>query len=767
MTTFQKAHVLLFHILVISLLPLKITSSPRTEAEALVKWKNSLSPPLPPPLNSWSLANLGNLCSWYAVVCDNTNSTVSEINFSGANLTGTLTGLDFASLPNLTSLNFNGNNFGGSIPSSIGKLSKLTFLDLGHNLFEDTLPSELGQLRELQYLSFYFNNLNGTIPYQLTNLPKLEYLNLTNCGLEGKLSSNLSRLSHLKELRIGNNMFTGPIPTEIGLISGLRFLELNNISAHGEIPSSIGQLRELRNLDLRANFLNSTVPSELGLCTNLTFLSLAGNDRVRPFRKPLLWSNSTNHLESNKHFGHKSFFNKLSGTIPMDIGNLTSLQVFDVNNNNLDGELPETIAQLTALTYFSVFTNNFSGSIPRDFGKNSPSLKRIYLSNNSFSGEMPSDLCSGFNLDVLAVNNNSFSGPLPSLRNCSSLVRVRLDENQFTGNITEAFGFHPNLNFISLSGNELVDNNFSGSIPRELSNCNRLLSLNLSHNNLSGEIPYELGNLFSLQYLLDLSSNSLSGAIPQNLQKLASLEILNVSHNHLSGTIPQSFSSLIPTGGVFQTATAEAYIGNSGLCGKVKGLACANVFSPDNSGGANKKVLLGVIIPVCGLLLLGVGIILFRSQAKHLDEESKNIENDDQSICMVWGRDGKFTFPDLVKATNDFNDKCCIGKGGFGTVYRAELPTELAQTMRVTDKCDVYSFGVVVLEIMMGKHPGEFLATLSSNKSLSSIEDSQVLLKDVLDQRLPPPIGQLAEAIVFTMSVALACTRLQLQSPDP
>ncbi|KAJ1385656.1 Serine-threonine/tyrosine-protein kinase, catalytic domain [Sesbania bispinosa] len=260
--------------------------------------------------------------------------------------------------------------------------------------------------------------------------------------------------------------------------------------------------------------------------------------------------------------------------------------------------------------------------------------------------------------------------------------------------------------------------------------------------------------------------------------------------------------------------------------------------------------------------MIGVGIILFRRKAKHLDEESKSIENDIQSICMVWGRDGKFTFSDLVKATNDFNDKYCIGKGGFGSVYKAELPTglvvavkrlnisdsddiptvnrqsflneiktltgarhrniiklygfcsrrkqmflvyeyvnkgslgkvlygeegklelswatrvkivqgivhaisylhKLAQTMRVTDKCDVYSFGVVALEIMMGNHPGELLATLSSHKSLSSIEDSQVLLKDVLDQRLPPPIGQLAEAIVFTVSVALACTRAAPES---
>ncbi|PNX84127.1 LRR receptor-like kinase resistance protein, partial [Trifolium pratense] len=176
MANIQKSIASVFYILLllISLLPLKITSSLKTEAEALVKWKNNLSPPLPfpSPLNSWSLTNHINLCNWDAVVCDNTNATVLEINLSNANLSGTLTGLDFASLPNLTLLNLNNNRFHGSITSTIGNLSTLTFLDLGNNLFEGTLPSELGQLKELQHVSFYNNNFNGTIPYQLTNLPK-------------------------------------------------------------------------------------------------------------------------------------------------------------------------------------------------------------------------------------------------------------------------------------------------------------------------------------------------------------------------------------------------------------------------------------------------------------------------------------------------------------------------------------------------------------------------------------------------------------------
>lgn len=85
---------------------------------------------------------------------------------------------------------------------------------------------------------------------------------------------------------------------------------------------------------------------------------------------------------------------------------------------------------------------------------------------------------------------------------------------------------------------------------------------------------------------------------------------------------------------------------------------------------------------------------------------------------------------------------------------------ELAFTMRVTENCDVYSFGVVALEVMMGRHPGELLSSLQSSTTMESLTSEQVLfLKEVLDQRLPPPFGHLAEEVVLVVTVALACIR--------
>ncbi|XP_060671372.1 MDIS1-interacting receptor like kinase 2-like [Ziziphus jujuba] len=65
---------------------------------------------------------------------------------------------------------------------------------------------------------------------------------------------------------------------------------------------------------------------------------------------------------------------------------------------------------------------------------------------------------------------------------------------------------------------------------------------------------------------------------------------------------------------------------------------------------------------------------------------------------------------------------------------------ELAYTMEVNEKIDVYSFGVVTLEVIMGKHPGDLISSLL----LSPLLAVDVLLKDVLDQRLSPPRGRIA-----------------------
>ncbi|KAM7511363.1 hypothetical protein LguiB_010238 [Lonicera macranthoides] len=75
------------------------------------------------------------------------------------------------------------------------------------------------------------------------------------------------------------------------------------------------------------------------------------------------------------------------------------------------------------------------------------------------------------------------------------------------------------------------------------------------------------------------------------------------------------------------------------------------------------------------------------------------------------------------------------------------IAPELAYTKVITEKCDVYSFGVVALEIIMGKHPGDLLLSLTSPSKLN------IVVNDLLDPRLSRPTDRLVEwDIVLIMS---------------
>ena len=61
--------------------------------------------------------------------------------------------------------------------------------------------------------------------------------------------------------------------------------------------------------------------------------------------------------------------NKLFGTIPSQIGNLTELRVFEVDHNALTGTIPTELGNLINIVELDLDDNKLTGTIPTEFGR--------------------------------------------------------------------------------------------------------------------------------------------------------------------------------------------------------------------------------------------------------------------------------------------------------------------------------------------------------------------------------------------------------------
>ncbi|XP_024200441.1 receptor-like protein 34 [Rosa chinensis] len=100
-----------------------------------------------------------------------------------------------------------------------------------------------------------------------------------------------------------------------------------------------------------------------------------------------------------------SYFS-LTGTIPLELGNLSFLIQLSFKNNSFHGSLPTDLARLRRLKFIISFKyNNFKGIIPSWVGS-LPKLQRFNLYGNQFSGFKPATI---FNLSAMQFDvKNAF-----------------------------------------------------------------------------------------------------------------------------------------------------------------------------------------------------------------------------------------------------------------------------------------------------------------------------------------------------------------------
>ena len=430
----------------------------------------------------------------------------------------------------VTSLALGNNRLSGTIPPSLGQLTRLQGLNLGANQLSGEIPSELGGLTHLETLQLWANQLSGAIPPELAGLTLLRGLNLGGNQLSGGIPPELAGLTHLETLHLWANQLSGAIPPELGGLTHLETLNLVSNQLSGEIPEELGQLTHLQWLSLGSNELSGAIPPELGGLTRLETLHLSANQLSGAIPPELA---GLTHLETLHLWA-----NQLSGAIPPELGQLTQLQRLVLVDNDLSGAIPPELGELTNLLWLNLGGNGLSGGIPPELGQLSR-LQGLYLGTNNLSGGIPPELGQLSRLQGLYLGTNQLSGGIPpELGGLIHLRGLNLASNELSGGIPPELGGLTHLEKLVLVSNQL-----SGEIPEELGQLSRLQELHLRGNRLSGEIPPELGQLTNLQDL-NLRSNQLSGAIPPALGRLTKLRNLVLGYNELSGAIPAELGEL-------------------------------------------------------------------------------------------------------------------------------------------------------------------------------------------------------------------------------
>ncbi|XP_026447587.1 leucine-rich repeat receptor-like protein kinase TDR [Papaver somniferum] len=563
-------------------------------------------------LRDWTKVNQtdngsSSICIWSGITCltdTHNNSVVIGLDLSQRNLSGSISGKYINILSNLVLLNLSHNSFTGELPAEIfTTLANLTVLDISRNSFDGhfpTVPSNAQKKNQLSILDAFSNSFSGPLPDQ-----------------------QLSKLEFLKVLNLAGSYFEGPIPASYGSFKNLEFLHLAGNLLDGEIPPELGSLKTLTHIEIGYNsYMQGSIPPEFGSMTQLQYLDIAGANISGSI--PSTFCN-LRHLESLFLFR-----NHLTGSIPSCFGNISSLKNLDLSDNSITGPIPDTFAKLINLRLLSlmynqmnssiprgienlpnleallIWNNLFTGSLPLNLGMNSK-LKWVDVSNNNLHGNIPAGICYNRALSRLILFSNSFTGELSTLTNCSSLVRLRIENNSFSGDI---FALKLSLRY-GATYVDLSQNNFTGGIPENLmAEAPKIEYFNVSYNpglggiipshiwslpslanfsasfcNISGDLPQPTPNFQCSSSIstVELSGNKLSGDLPESIASCEALNILDLSHNKLSGSIPDQFGSSsslallnisfnqlsgsVPRSNNFIFTDASAFIGNPDLCG--------------------------------------------------------------------------------------------------------------------------------------------------------------------------------------------------------
>ena len=490
---------------------------------------NQLSGPIPTLSSLTSLERLwlqsndltGGIPGWLSSL-----TTLTSLGLDTNELTGPIP--DLSRLVNLTTLSLQNNQLTGPIPAWLGQLTSLEELSLSSNQLSGDFPATLGNLINLKLTRFASNpSLTGCVPlglrYLLTapdyesseydpdrhplNHPAQDFiaddangdgdtddradisgLNLPFCMLGAlefsdvtlepafasgtaaytasvantvestTVTATLNNDGDRLSIRKGRNSYTsgGDLPLDVG--SNVISIEVTPADARllkqtytvrvfreGSAATDRAALMALYDSTGGASWTDKANWNSAEPLDTWFGVTLLGNDRVAELD-----------LSANN----------VRGTLPANLGSLTSLSALDLSENQLRGQIPD-VRGLTVLTALNLGDNQLSGTIP-DWLGSLTGLQELSLRDNRLTGPIPEELGDLLQLRDLSLDDNQLSGAIPDW--LSDLLQLRilyLNGNQLSGCVPDESraGLMTNHDFFAVDANSDGDTADAGDTP--------------------------------------------------------------------------------------------------------------------------------------------------------------------------------------------------------------------------------------------------------------------------------------------------------------
>ena len=234
--------------------------------------------------------------------------------------------------------------------------------------------------------------------------------------MSGSIPSELSDLANLTRLNLEDNHLIGTVPPQLGKLTNLEVWYLSGNRLDGCVPAGWQNIRAHDLNDLGVSFCYAPPPPLTAATDRDALIALYRSANGN------YWFNNSHWLsdaplntwygvttdENGRVIGLYLGKNGLWGTIPSELGNLTSLQGLSLSDNLLNGTIPSEMGKLTNLEWLYLDSNQLCGTVPPELGELT-NLTELILYSNQLQGTIPPELGNLTNLEILYLDSNQLA----------------------------------------------------------------------------------------------------------------------------------------------------------------------------------------------------------------------------------------------------------------------------------------------------------------------------------------------------------------------